>query len=52
MMSVILGSCNYADAIWSLDDVIFKERLRKVCDKVSEAGLALSAKKRKVSYHG
>ena len=52
MMSVILGSCNFVDALCYLDDVlvwgetwgIFIKRLTKVFIRISEAGLALSLK--------
>ena len=52
MMSVILGSCNFVDALCYLDDVlawgetwdIFINRLTKVFIRISEAGLALSLK--------
>ena len=52
-MSRILGESNFVDAICYLDDVlvwgptweIFMARLRRVLQKISDSGLALSAKK-------
>ena len=65
MMSGVLGSSNYMEALCYLDDVliwgetweIFIKRLRRVMDKIHRAGLALSPEKclfgmREVSYLG
>ena len=65
MMSVILGSSNFVDALCYLDDIlvwgetweVFMKRLKKVLEKVKDAGLALASKKcqfgvREVSYLG
>ena len=65
MMSVILGSSNFVDALCYLDDIlvwgetweIFMKRLRRILEKIKQAGLSLAAKKcqfgvREVSYLG
>ena len=65
MMSAILGKSNYEEALCYLDDIlvwgetweIFMKRLRKVMEKISKSGLALSADKckfgmKEVSYLG
>ena len=65
MMSVILGSSNFSEALCYLDDVlvwgetwdIFVKRLRKVLEKIRGAGLALGVGKcsfgmNEVSYLG
>lgn len=65
MMSEVLGSSNYIEALCYLDDIliwgetweIFIKRLRKVMDKIKKAGLALSPEKclfgmKEVSYLG
>ena len=65
MMSAVLGSSNYVEALCYLDDIliwgetweIFIKRLKKVMGKISTSGLALSAEKcrfgmTEVSYLG
>lgn len=56
MMSTMLGTANFEDALCYLDDVlvwgetweVFMRRLRKVMDKVRAAGLSLGAGKCKI----
>ena len=65
MMSVILGTCNFTEALCYLDDIlvwgetweIFVKRLRRVLEKIRDAGLVLGVGKcmfgvNEVSYLG